>query len=102
MTHNSKITGIVCPTVDLTHIKALSEKCCTVPILKSIKNYFVQSITCIIKTLFCNLDLFNGFAEKKITKYAYFCLPLKWPNLLKYFKFNMRYGKKLPLHVMEV
>ena len=25
----------------------------------------MQSITCIIKTLFCNFDLFNGFAEEK-------------------------------------
>ena len=24
------------------------------------KNYFVQSITCVIKTLFCNFDLCNG------------------------------------------
>ena len=34
--HNSKITGAVCLTVDLPEIKASSEKCCTVDILRSI------------------------------------------------------------------
>ena len=34
-------------------------------IKKELCNYFVQSIACIIKTLFCNVDLFHGFAVKK-------------------------------------
>ena len=36
-----------------------------------------------MKTLFCNLNLFYGFTEKNITKYANFCLSLEWPNPLK-------------------
>ena len=35
-----------------------------------------------MKPLFYNLDLFNSYAEKN-TKYAYFSLPLEWPNPLR-------------------
>ena len=45
---------------------------------------------CLIKTLFCNLDLFYGFAKKKFTKYAYFCLPLECPNPLTWSNFKFR------------
>ena len=75
--HNSKITGAVCPAVDLPVIKASSEKCCTVTILTPItlKKLFCTVNYMYNKTLFLNLDLFHGFAERKLKSMPIFvCL----------------------------
>ena len=44
--HTSKIIGAVCPAMDLPEIKASSEKCCIVAILRSIA----------LKKLFCTVN----------------------------------------------